>query len=247
MKLNKIYLIILSIIFIVSTASAKENFKDIYKKNIEARGGNALISSLNSYIINGELIREDSIHFHFRGAFKYPDKSIIEYYLDEDTLAIGFNGKLGWTLMPQIGMNPIELPTDKVKESVLLTITPIIEYFNELDNFKDKSKEIKIIDNKDSINNIPQFMLICPIKDNEAEIIFINKTDYQISQINTSFTVGDSTQTAIINLSDYRNIQNLNIPHHIKIYNSKTVISEIFVKSIEVNPKLEDIIFDIPK
>lgn len=232
----------------VDSAFSKENFEQIYSNNLKARGGDSLIASLKSFIITGELIREDSIHFVFRAAYKVPGKSVIEYYLNGDTLAIGYDGKsnTGWTIMPQLSFNTIELPKEKVEESVALTVTPIFEYFNQLDKYQKQKNKVTVADGTDSVNNIPNYKLICQGKGSEAEIIFVNKTDYLISQINSSFTVGGLTQPAIITLNDYRNINNIMIPHHIKIYNSNTSISEITVQTIEINPPLEDIIFQIP-
>ena len=159
MKTRIILFALFAMLIAGNTATAKENFKDIYAKNVEARGGEALVSSLQTYIITGKLVREDSITFHFRAAFKSPDKSIIEYYHSGDTLAIALDGKQGWTLMPQLGQAPIELPEEKVRESIQLTITPVIQYFNQLDIYKEannkKSKsKVEVTDNKDSVNSI---------------------------------------------------------------------------------------------
>lgn len=237
--------IIATLLALFGVEAHSQSFREVYAKNLEARGGEAAVNSLNTYIITGKLVREDSVDFHFRAAFKMPNKAIVEYYSGGDTLAIGFDGKKGWTLMPQISIEPIELPEANVQEAIGYTVMPVINYFRLLDEYK--TAKVKVSDNKDSVNGVPNYQIMCPKPNGEAEIVLLNKTDYLISKINTSQTINQYKQAVVVELKDYKKTGDVTMPFYVKMSGKKGNIAEVTVKSIEVNPVLEDVIFEIPK
>lgn len=242
----RISIAIIAMLFALFGIDAQaQNFKDVYAKNLQARGGETAVQSLNSYIITGKLVREDSVVFNFRAAYKMPDKAIIEYYTEGDTLALAFDGKKGWTLMPQVSMQPFELPEANIKEAINFTVMPIIKFFNLLDDYK-KAK-VKITDSKDSVDSVPNYQLMCPKGNGEAEIVLINQTDYLISKISTAQTYSQVKQAVTIELKDYKKAGDITIPHYVRISGKGGSIAEITAETIEVNPILQDIIFEMPK
>lgn len=243
-----LYLNIIILLAAINIASAGENFDGIYRKNLEARGGSQVVKSAVTYIIEGELRREDSIKFNFRAAYKRPKSIVVEYYQEGDTSALGFDGKLAWTLWPSVSRNVITLPESAANEAISLTVKPVIDYFNRLDYYKSIKADVEVTD-RDTLDSIPQFRLVCPDNNGEAEIICVNKTDNLISQINTNMTVGGKSIPVTISLGDYRKCDGggLVFPHHIKISNGANAVAELNVTLFELNPELSDIIFEIPK
>lgn len=237
--------IIAMLVVLIGIESKAQSFKDVYAKNLQARGGETAVQSLNSYIITGKLVREDSVVFNFRAAYKMPNKAIIEYYSEGDTLALAFDGKKGWTLMPQVSMQPFELPEANINEAINFTVMPVIKFFNLLDDYK-KAK-VKVSDNKDSVDSVPNYQLMCPKSNGEAEIVLVNQTDYLISKISTAQTYSQTKQAVTIELKDYKKTGDITIPHYVKIFGKDGNIAEITAETIEVNPILQDIIFEMPK
>ena len=239
---------ILLLFVAINVAFAGESFNGIYKKNLAARGGEEAVKGAVTYIIEGELIREDSVSFNFRAAYKRPKSIIVEYYQEGDTSALGFDGKLAWTIMPALSHSVIKLPESAANEATSLTVKPIIDYFNRLDYYKSISADVKVSEFINPIDSLPQYRLICPDKNSEAEIICVNKSDNQISQINTNMTVGGKTIPVSISLNDYQKCVggDLVLPHHIKIISGSNAVAELNVTLFELNPELSDIIFEIP-
>lgn len=237
--------IIAALIALFGVEAHSQSFREVYEKNLNARGGEATVKSLNTYIITGKLVREDSVDFNFRAAFKMPNKAIIEYYSAGDTLAIGYDGKQGWTLMPQISIAPIELPEANVQEAIGYTVMPIINYFGLLDTYR--TAKVKLSDNKDSVDGVPNYQLMCQKPNGEADIVLMNKTDYLISRINTAQTINQYKQAVVVELKDYRKAGDVTMPYYVKISGKKGNIAEVTVETIEVNPVLQDIIFEMPK
>lgn len=234
-------------VFGITIAQSKESFADIYSKNVNARGGAEIAHSMKTCIYGGELIREDSISFYFRIAYKSPNKMIVEYYHEGDTIAVGYNGVKGWTLMPRIAFQAIELPASAIDEATTLTINPILKYFNRLDLYTNSKSQIKI-SNKRLGDTVEQYTLICRTnKNNAEESISINQTDWLVSRVNTMMNLFGETVPASVAISNYRMIDSTMIPFHVKITSGNSSIVEVKLSYMEINPELEDIIFEMPK
>ena len=239
-------IVLLVFLFGITIAESKDSFSDIYSKNVQARGGAEVAKSLNTFIYGGELIRGDSLTFHFRIAYKLPNKMIVEYYYGEDTIAVGYDGITAWTLMPKFGYQAVELPVSAINEATTLTINPILKFYNRLDQYANKSK-IKISD-MDILDSIPQYTMICRDNQNDTEeTISVNQTDFLVSTVKTMVNVSKKNLPATVKLADYRMIDSAMIPFHVKIFGEKASIVEVKLSYIELNPKLEDIIFEMPK
>lgn len=242
----RIILVFISV-FTVYTANSAESFNKILKKNVSARGGAEIIKNLQTYIIGGELIREDSIVFHFRAAFKNPNKMVVEYYQNNDTVAVGYNGLKAWTIMPQISSFSIEIPNSAAEEAIALTVSPILKYFNHLDYLQSLNSKV-IVTDTDSIDSLPHFKLVSTrIKNEPIDTVYVNKSTYLISQVNTMYKVAGKHLPVKIEIGDYKLSNELNAPYYVKITNDKSAIVELKLSYLQVNPELEDIIFEMPK
>ncbi|MDD3124574.1 MAG: hypothetical protein PHV24_01910 [Candidatus Kapabacteria bacterium] len=242
---NKMLTVVMLFVVLAGVCFA-ESFNSVYKKNLTARGGADAVKAAKSFIMEGELIREDSIKFNFRVAYKMPKSMVVEYYQAGDTSALGFNGKSAWTIMPSLSQSVIELPATAAEEAMNLTVKPIIDYYNRLDYYKKINAKVTVTEG-DSLNEIPQYRLFCPGENGAAEVILVNKTDDLISQINSAFKVGGANVPAVIRVDNYMTDGDVTMPHHIKIINGDNSIVELNISLMEVNPVLDDIIFEIPK
>lgn len=245
-KLKYKVVVLFFVIFGITTALSKDKFSDIYSENMNARGGAELVQSLKTFIYGGELIRGDSLHFHFRIAYKVPNKMIVEYYHDGDTIAVGYNGVKGWTLMPKLTLGIMELPKSSIDEATTLTITPILNYLNRLDLYTNDKSNIKISDTEFN-DTIPYYTLTCKNKDDNEEIIIVNQTDWLVSSVKTTINVSGKILPALVRIDNYQKIDSAMIPFHVKITSGNTSIVELKLSYMELNPELEDIIFEMPK
>ncbi len=234
-------------------ACFSQNFDKILKDNIISRGGKASLDTIKTYVIKGELIRDDSVKQNFKAKCKMgkpvyndslkkyvsmPDQYRIEIYVEADTFAFLSNGKRAWALMPQVTMTPIELPKEKVDESYLSIIKPVLDFDSKLDFYKANKYKIKV-NKKDSINLIPQYTLLCTKNDN-TDIVYISKVDNLISQINCLYAIAGKTTPVVIRLSDYKKVGDIVKPFKIEFINGNSKIIDLTISEYIINLDMPD-------
>lgn len=230
-------------ILILSSSAFSQNFNKIYNENLKARGGKDNISSIKTYVYTGKIVRDDTFSVYFKVGYKLPDKYRIELYDGGDTLAFISDGKKTYAFMPQLSASGFELPSEKVYEMYHQMIETFVKLDSKLDEYK-KGKYKFNISSKDSIDSIPQYKIICTKKDN-SDIIFVSKNDSLVSRIVGSFTINDKESPAVIDISNYVNIEGIAKPKEIKIYNGEQILLYLNIDNIEINSEIPDEIFTV--
>jgi hypothetical protein len=174
---------------------------------------------------------------------KYPDKSLATTSIPGLVRSVqGFNGKVAWESTNTMGLRKIEgkeLEFIKFDSLFRSPKSKLKEIFSKIDLDRNGGK----VEGKDC------YKLTCypPEKYGlKPTVIYVDKENFYIVKLEIVAVtqLGEIPSVAI--MKDFKKIQGLIVPTK-TILNQLTVVMEMEVTSIELNKKVDDSIFEMPK
>ena len=235
-----------SILFLVvsgiCTSAFAQNVDEIVAKHITAMGGADKLSKLKSVKINGEMnvmnmeipvvttIVQDR---GFRSETTVQGQTIVQV-IDKDK---------GWSINPMAGQTkPTALPEEVVKS--LSAETDLTGLYN----YKEKGQTLTL-DGEDDLAGAKVFKVTVNLKNGGKRTNYISKDTYYILKVVAFMNVNGQDVQSTNNQSDFRQVDGVTYPFTSEVETSAMPGTSMAmkIKSLQVNPKIDESIFVMPK
>jgi len=239
---------ILSISFIVIAffgsvqTGLAQNVDEIINKHIKAMGGTDKLAKLQSVKITAEM---DVMNM------KVPITTTIvqnkgfrsETTVQGMTVVQAINGTSGWTLNPMTGQTtPTALPEEAVK--AMSTETDLTGLYN----YKQKGYALTL-DGEEDLAGAKVYKVSMTLPNGTKRVNYISKDTFYILKMIVQTTVDGQELKSENTQSDFRNVDGVVYPFTSEVSTSAMPGTTMVLKisSLEVNPKIDEAIFAMPK
>ncbi|HKW00058.1 MAG TPA: hypothetical protein VJN96_09540 [Vicinamibacterales bacterium] len=216
---------------------AAQNVDDLVAKNVQAKGGAERLEAV--------LTMKQTAHVTFQGMTgtitvygKRPNLVREEIEMAGQKIVNAFDGTTAWSINPFAGSGqPVAISGPQADEIKMQS-----DFDSPLVNYKAKGYELELV-GVENLGGREVYHLKLTSKEHRVQQLYLDaKTSLEIK------IVGDSPMGAIENeLSNYRDIQGLKLPFAMKTVSAGNVVSQTTVDAVELNPKIDDAMFKMPK
>jgi outer membrane lipoprotein-sorting protein len=214
-----------------------QSIDDIVAKNLQAKGGADRVQAVQAL--------KQTAHVTFQGMTgtitvygKRPNMVRQEIVVAGQTVVNAFDGTTAWSVNPLSGSSEPMVVTGPQADDIKMQS----EFDSPLVNYKAKGYELLMI-GTETLNGREVYHLKLTGANKRVQNLYIDAKTNLESEI-----VGDSSMGPIQNeLSDYRDVSGVKMPFMMRTLSNGAVLGQIAVDAIEVNPKIDDSIFRMPK
>jgi outer membrane lipoprotein-sorting protein len=214
-----------------------QSIDDIVAKNLQAKGGAERVQAVQAL--------KQTAHVTFQGMTgtitvyaKRPNMVRQEIAVAGQTVVNAFDGTTAWSINPLSGSSEPMVVTGPQAEDIKMQS----DFDSPLVNYKAKGYDLQMI-GTETLNGREVYHLRLTGTNKRAQNLYIDAKTNLEAQI-----VGDSSMGPIENeLSDYRDVSGVKMPFMMRTLSNGAVLGQIAVDTFEVNPKIDDAIFKLPK
>ncbi len=219
-----------------------QNAEEIIKKSMEKRGDYEAFKNLKSYKIKGKQTAM-GMEIPFTFYYKAPDKMRQESKAMEQEQITGYDGKQMW----QSAQGQTQAVPQQYTEQAVESLKQIPNFLvGPLADYKEKDKEIEF---SGATTEDGRKAYTLKMEKNDGETYaYLDKNNYQLFKLfaQVENEKEKKTMDVEISFSDFKEVNGFSVPHKINVAAGEQKFAYIIDK-IEVNPKLEDSLFSIPK
>jgi len=217
--------------------NAAPNVDDLVARNVQAKGGAEKLQAIQSL--------KQTAHVTFQGITgtitvygKRPNLLRQEIVMSGQKIVNAFDGTTAWSVNPMLGSPEPKAITGPQADDIKVQA----DFDSPLVNYKAKDYELEFV-GLETLGTRKVNHLRLTSKERRVQQIYLDaETNLEIK------IVGDTQMGPLENeLSDYRVIQGLKMPFMMKTVSGGMVLSQIAVDSVELNPKIDDAMFKMPK
>ncbi len=216
---------------------AAQNVDDLVARNVQAKGGAERLQAV--------LTMKQTAHVTFQGMTgtitvygKRPNLVRQEIEMAGQKIVNAFDGTTAWSINPFTGSGqPVAITGPQANDIKMQS-----DFDSPLVNYKEKGYELELV-GLETVGTRKAYHLKLTSKDHRVQQLYLDgETNLEIK------IVGDSQMGPVENeLSNYREIQGLKLPFAMKTVSAGTVVSQTTVDSVELNPRIDDAMFKMPK
>ena len=216
---------------------AAQNVDDLVAKNVQAKGGAERLEAV--------LTMKQTAHVTFQGMTgtitvygKRPNLVRQEIEMAGQKIVNAFDGTTAWSINPFAGSGqPVAISGPQADEIKMQS-----DFDSPLVNYKAKGYELELV-GVENLGGREAYHLKLTSKEHRVQQLYLDaKTNLEIK------IVGDSPMGAVENeLSNYREIQGLKLPFTMRTVSAGNVVSQTTVDTVELNPRIDDAMFKMPK
>lgn len=157
------------------------------------------------------------------------------------TQSSGINGEQGWANNPFMGKNEAEpLTADQVKEMKYMT-----DISGSLYNYKEKGYTVEYV-GKEDVDGTEAHKIKVDFNAGKTEYKLIDpETWFEIKTISVSTVDGQEVQSES-SFSNFKKVGDITFPHTIEQNSAMMGSSVITITNVEINPLIDQKIFDMP-
>ncbi|MCF0039132.1 outer membrane lipoprotein-sorting protein [Dyadobacter fanqingshengii] len=222
--------------------SVAQNVDEIIDKHIKAMGGADKLSKLQSLKITADMEVMN---------MKVPISTIIvqdkgfrsETTVQGMTVVQAISGNTGWTINPMAGQTTATaLPEESVK--AMATETDLTGLYN----YKQKGY-VLTLDGEEELAGAKVYKISMALKNGTKRINYISKDTYYILKMIVQTTINGQEVKSENTQSDFRQVDGVTYPYTSEVSTSAMPGTTMVLKisSLEVNPKIDPKIFEMPK
>ena len=241
-----------------SAEAANPDAREILKKCEAAMGGKAF-KEITTTVIHAELkVESAGMTGNMKIITKTPDKIYYDMTMGQmGKMAFGFDGETAWRNVPLMGGNQVIDKSELGAMDGIGTLGLDADWEENMDSAT--LKGIKEINGKKNyiLSYIPkEDKDKKDIKADKADgnqeekkpdpiIFYIDQESYLINRMDMVSKMQMGQVKVIINMSDYKKVQNIPVPHKLTMI-SMQIPTEIIIKKITFNEEVDDAIFKRP-
>jgi outer membrane lipoprotein-sorting protein len=232
--------------FVASAAFAADlTAAQIVDKNAAARGGLAAWRAVGAITMQGEMDAggKTDAKLPYVMNLKRPHKNRLEIRFQDQTAVQTFDGKQGWKYRPYLGRTEAEplAPAElKVAAAADELDGPLIDH---------AAKGVRVeLQGMDKVEGKNAYKLKLTPATGAARSVWVDSTSFLEVKIDGEPRKLDGRPHKVaIFYRDYKTVGGLNIPHTLEtVVEGVKQTRKIVVKSVTINPKLDDALFGKP-
>ena len=227
------------VIFTAITASA-QTLDEILAKYYDARGGYEKLKSLNTMKTNGKQLIQ-GIEIPFTILQKRPNLMRIEATVQGMVIVQAYDGETAWMINPLAGSTDAQLlPEEQAKQ-----IIEQADFDGHLVDYKEKGHTIELI-GKEDLEGTEVFKLKVTLKDGEIRYDYLDAEFFLELKVVAKMKQQEMEVEAETFLSDYKEVNGFMVAHAMQTKIGANVFAQIVVEAIELDPPVDDAIFNMP-
>jgi outer membrane lipoprotein-sorting protein len=236
-----------SLAFLGSAASAADlSAAQIAERNAAARGGLAAWRAVQSISMSGDMDAggKTDVKLPYTMLLKRPHMSRLELRFGNQTSVQTFDGKQGWKYRPYLGRNEAEPLTAAELQSEQASD----ELDGPLMDAERKGTRVEVAA-VDKIEGKDAYRLKLTKAGGASRNLWVDASSFLEVKIDGEPRKLDGRMHKVaVFFRDYKTVNGLNIPHTLEtVVEGVKQTRKIMVKSVVVNPKLDDALFGKPQ
>ena len=228
---------------LIGSSARAQTIDDVIAKHIEARGGAEKIAAMKSFRQTGQLDLGNGQKATLTMAYKRPNLMRMEMMVPRMPPAVrAFDGRSGWTFMPQMGKRKPESADDATQRELVEEA----DFAGPLIDWKQKGHKLELagreqVDGKDCYK-----VNVTRADTREQRQYYLDTNTFLEVQVTGTQASGSFTQK----LSDNKKVDGLTFPFtsvvEVVLTNGQKQQYTYKVEKIEINPDLPDEQFTMP-
>ncbi len=213
---------------------------EIVSCTLKARGGADKLKAIKTLKIVGTSLAQ-GMQTPIKLWYKTPNKLRIEVVVQNQRIVQAFDGKTGWWIMPFLGTDkPQPMPPQQVEQ-----MKKQAEWQHPFIDYKNRGFKIDYLGTEKLGEKTVYRLKLTRPDGGTLDYIIDAKTCREIKQ---EATVSRGTMKYKVEtfFSDYRPVSGIIFPFSMKTYVNGQLRTQLTIKSIEVNSKIDDSLFTMP-
>ena len=242
--INSLIVAALSAPVIFAQGTNQPTVDELVAKNIEAKGGAAALSSLQTLRSTGKLLVpiQGQIELGYLQIKKRPDEVRTEASLQGMTQIEAYDGKDGWKVSPFFGRkDPERMSADDVK-----SLVEDAEIDGPLVDWKTKGSTVEYLGTED-VDGTPAHKLKVVRKNGDVSFVYLDPDHFLEIRIVTQRVRHGAYEEVETDLGDYEKAGGVFIPTSIAVGPKGSADKQVVVvDKVEANVPVDDTIFHFP-
>jgi hypothetical protein len=242
--INSLIVAALSAPVIFGQGTNQPTVDELIAKNIEAKGGAAALSSLQTLRSTGKLLVpiQGQIELGYLQIKKRPDEVRTEASLQGMTQIEAYDGKDGWKVSPFFGRkDPERMSADDVK-----SLVEDAEIDGPLVDWKTKGSTVEYLGTED-VDGTPAHKLKVVRKNGDVSFVYLDPDHFLEIRIVTQRVRHGAYEEVETDLGDYEKAGGIFIPTSIAVGPKGSPDKQVVVvDKVEANVPVDDTIFHFP-
>ena len=238
--MKKVLTAIVTVFLLINQSGNAQTVDEIIASYFENTGGKDAWKSLNSMKMSGTSSMQ-GMEFPITIYSKRPNFEKLEVEVQGMQIVEAYDGTTAWSINPFQGNTTATKADDEMnKEAAKKT------FEDELLDYAAKGHQLERLDDAE-IEGTQTFQLKLTKKTGDEQVYFFDQENFVPVMIRGFANAGPMKGAAIETyLSDYEEVESLMIPHSIMQKINGQTFMQATMKSIELNPEIEDQIFAFP-
>jgi outer membrane lipoprotein-sorting protein len=222
-------------------AAPAPNIDAIVAKNLQAKGGEAKLKGVQSMRMSGRVTIQ-GMELPMTITAKRPNLMRQEMTIQDKRIVSAYDGDKAWMINPMMGSEtPQELTgpqADMAKDQA--------DFDGALVDWKAKGHTVELVGTED-VGGAKAHKLKVTKKGGQVQYFFLDADSGIDLKTSTQVQQGTNTVTVETELSDYRPVDGIMMPHALKTSINGMPTGSITVQKIELNVPVDDAQFKMPK
>jgi outer membrane lipoprotein-sorting protein len=215
--------------------------EEIVAKNLAAKGGVEKLRAVSSVKMTGRVKGPGGENAVVTWA-KRPNKMRRENVSEGQSFVVGFDGMTVWQINPLVSPRPREITgpqADKTRQDAGDFDTPLLDY-------KARGTTVELIATE-AVQGITMHRLRMTSKNGSIQEVYLNAETMLESRTVMQVEQGNRKAIVTLEFSNYKTVDGLTVPFHIRQLHNGQVMVEITYESCEFNAPMPDTLFTMPK
>lgn len=232
--------IVLSLFLFLATSIHAQTLDEVLAKYYKAIGQEKLVK-VNTMLSKGKLSQMGQ-NLPFKMTYARPLKLRFEVTFQGLTMIQAFDGVKGWSTNPFMGDGePAEIPADQLKN---LKVQADMD--GALWDYKAKGYTAELLPNE-KVEGVECFVIELKDAEKDSYKIYLDKESFMILKQTSKTVMGGQPVEMEIYPSNYKDIDGMKIAFDIEVKAEGQTIYKMALDSNEIDPKVDDKIFVMPK
>jgi outer membrane lipoprotein-sorting protein len=210
-------------------------------KNLQAKGGEAKLKAIQTMRMSGR-VSIQGMELPMTIAAKRPNLMRQEMQIQDKRIVTAFDGQKAWMINPMMGTESAQELTgpqaDMAKDQA--------DFDGALVDWKAKGHTVELV-GLEEVGGVKAQKIKVTKKNGQVQYFFLNPDTGLEIKTTTEVQQGGTTMTVETELSDYRSVDGIMLPHALKTSINGTPTASIIVEKIELNAPLDESLFSLPK
>ena len=218
--------------------ASAQTVEEIVDKNLQAKGGLTKMRAMQT-VKQTSRISMQGMDATLTMIGKRPNLMRQEILIQGQTVVMAFDGVAPWMVNPLLGSTSAVVVTgpqsEMIRDQSDFDGSPLV-------NYKEKGGRLELV-GTEALETAKVFHLKLTNKNGQAQHIYIDTGTYLDAKMVSESPMGMVEQE----LMDYRDVEGIKVPFHIRVKNNGVIQTEIKVDKVEFNVKVDDVMFRVPK